>query len=87
MSVAHAVQALAALGQFIEDGSLQFADDERLIASALMLALALEHKVPDCLYLALAERDGATLVTADRVLANLAKRHGVPALLLPSASA
>jgi len=61
---------------------LQFADDEKLIASALRLSLSLGHKVPDCLYLALAEREAATLVTADRVLVGIARRREVHVLLL-----
>ena len=39
--------------------------DEVLSAEAVKLALALNATVPDCLYLALAEFIGATLVTAD----------------------
>jgi predicted nucleic acid-binding protein len=50
-----------------------------------MLALTLRHKVPDCMYLALAERHGAGLCTADRRLAALAEGRGVATFLLPSA--
>ena len=39
--------------------------DEVLSAEAVKLALLLNAPVPDCLYLALAEFTGATLVTAD----------------------
>ena len=39
-------------------------DDEAVGAAAVRLALALEHPVYDCMYLALAHRIGATVVTA-----------------------
>lgn len=39
--------------------------DETLSADAVRLALALNHPVYDCIYLALAQRIGAVLVTAD----------------------
>jgi len=42
--------------------------DDALEARALAIALALGHPVYDCLYLALAERMGRVLVTADRRL-------------------
>jgi predicted nucleic acid-binding protein len=51
--------------------------DDRVVAQALRLALSLGHKVPDCLYLALAEREGASLATADARLARLAASRGV----------
>ena len=44
---------------------------------ALMLAADNDHPVYDCLYLALAEREGAPLVTADRRLASLARSRGI----------
>lgn len=40
--------------------------DDALERRALAMALALRHPVYDCVYLALAERMGRTLVTADR---------------------
>ncbi|MGH7709462.1 MAG: type II toxin-antitoxin system VapC family toxin [Vulcanimicrobiaceae bacterium] len=80
LRVEFAVQAVDILGQAVSNGMLQLAEDETLVAAALMLALTLEHKVPDCLYLALAEREATPLVTADRVLGNLAERRGLPVL-------
>ena len=41
-----------------------------------MLATSLDHKVPECLYLALAERYGAGIATADVKLARLARSRG-----------
>ncbi len=85
LRVEHAAQAIAVVGQATADGILQFAQDEELAAPALMLALALNHKVPDCLYIALAQRDGAALATADRTLASLAERQGIAVFFVPSA--
>lgn len=62
----------------IDEWLLRLADDERLARPALLLALWLDHKLPDCLYLALAGRAGAELVTADHRLARLAEGEGVP---------
>lgn len=44
--------------------------DETLSADAVRLALALDRPVYDCVYLALAHRLGAQLVTADERFAN-----------------
>jgi predicted nucleic acid-binding protein len=49
-----------------------------LLDSALELALAHRHALPDCLYLALARREGAGLVTFDERLAALAERLRIP---------
>lgn len=80
-----AAQALGALIEAVADGTIRLADDEEIVALALMLALAVKHKVPDCLYLALAEREGTALVTADLRLGALARERGVTTHLLPSA--
>jgi len=64
---------------------IELAADETVMPLALTLALSLEHKLPDCVYLALAERTGADLVTADRQLNRLARDRGIPATLVPSA--
>ena len=45
-------------------------------------ALATGRKVPDCHYLALAEREGAAIATADRVLDRTAAELGVPTLFI-----
>ena len=45
-------------------------DDETVGADAIRLALALDHPVYDCVYLALAHRIGAIMLTADGRLAN-----------------
>jgi predicted nucleic acid-binding protein len=48
--------------------------DRHLQAEALALACHLNHPVYDCLYLALARREAATLISTDRRLRALAER-------------
>ena len=72
-----AAQALDILVDGADGGLIHLADDETLVAAALMLAISLKHRIPDCMYLALAEREGAALATADAHLASLAKSRGV----------
>lgn len=67
-----AMQAVETLLQNARNGTLNFADDETLVSSALSLALTTAHKLPDCMYLSLAQREGAALATADRALARVA---------------
>ena len=71
--------------EMVHRGTIQLREDENLIQKALDLSLALQHKVPDCLYLALAEKEGASLATADIPLAKLAALRAVPVKLVPSA--
>jgi len=44
-------------------------------------AIRMEHSVYDLLYMTLARRQGAMLLTCDQKLANLCKREGVPVVL------
>lgn len=85
LSPLDATAALSACLDAVADGVIGLADDETLAPAALGLALTLNHKVPDCLYLALAEREGAVLVTADRKLIALARRRGIEVAEIPSA--
>jgi predicted nucleic acid-binding protein len=85
LSPLDASSALAVTLDAIDDGVIVLADDEALAQAALTLAMALGHKVPDCLYLALAEREGAFLASADRKLLALARRRGVDVFDVPSA--
>ena len=48
--------------------------DRSLQAEALALAIRLNHPVYDCLYLALARREAATLVSCDQRLLSLAQQ-------------
>ena len=52
--------------QTLRDGVIGLVADEADLATALRLAMELSHPLQDCLYLALAERLGAPLVTADK---------------------
>lgn len=78
--------ALEALDVLLTElgSSIELAADETLMPLALTLALSLEHKLPDCVYLALAERTGADLVTADRRLDRIARERGIRATLVPT---
>ena len=51
--------------------------DADLVADAQRLSADLAHPVYDCLYLALALRQGSPVVTADRRFAALAERSGL----------
>ena len=84
LTAAEAAEALAATLDAIADGVIDLAEDEALVQSALNLALTLGHKVPDCLYLALAEREGALLASADRKLLALARGRGIDVVAIPS---
>ena len=70
----HAVRAIPAL--------LHLEADAPLAEPALQIAIAAKHPVYDCLYLALAEREGGPLVTADRRLSHIATARGVEATLV-----
>ena len=54
----------------VPDMPVRWGADETVSADAARLALALDRPVYDCIYLALAHRVGAVLVTADRRFAN-----------------
>ena len=77
-----ATEALDVLLNAVDRGEIRLAEDERVMAPALVLATLMSHKVADCVYVALAEREGAGLATADRRLASLADRRGVATTLL-----
>ena len=51
--------------------------DERLVEAAWALAVAHDHQVYDCLYVALAERTGAHLATLDKKMKSLARAAGI----------
>jgi predicted nucleic acid-binding protein len=77
-----ATEALDVLLNAVDRGEIRLAEDERVMAAALVLATLMSHKVADCVYVALAEHEGAGLATADRRLASLADRRGVATTLL-----
>ena len=80
-----APEALTIVMDAVSVGTIRLAAEEEVMPAALMLALSLDHKLPDCVYLALAERTGAGLATADRRLGVLAGLRGVTTILMPSA--
>jgi len=80
-----ATQALDAILTEVANGAIALAAEEEVMPLALSLALSLGHKAPDGIYLALAERLGAELVTADRQLARLAEARALGYVLVPSA--
>ena len=93
--VANALWRKARLGQveradagaalaWLPDMPVRWNDDETVSADAVRLALALDHPVYDCVYLALAHRIGATVVTADRrfVTAVSPTEHGETVMTL-----
>ena len=49
----------------ISEMAVSWESDEGICPDAVRLSLALDHPVYDCVYLALAHRIGATVVTAD----------------------
>ena len=63
---------------------IRWNDDETVVADAVRLALAFDHPVYDCIYLALAHRIGAVMLTADIRFANVitASEHGASILTL-----
>lgn len=56
---------------------------EELAKNALATAAELKHPIYDCFYVALAEREGAPLVTADNRLLTVAKKTKFEGLVTP----
>ncbi len=75
-----------ALAAAIPDMAVSWASDEGISSDAVRLSLALDRPVYDCLYLALAYRISATLVTADARFVNAlaGTEHGEAAVTLDS---
>ena len=93
--VANALWRKARLGQIergdagaalasLPDMPVRWNDDETVGADAVRFALALDHPVYDCVYLALAHRIGAVMLTADLRFANALAptEHGESVLTL-----
>ncbi len=53
------------LADSVQGLPLHWANDEQILADAVRIAIELDHAAYDCMYLALAHRLGARLVTAD----------------------
>jgi predicted nucleic acid-binding protein len=74
-------QVFRALGR-METTISSFVDDRDLLASATEIAIARNHKIYDCLYLALALERRRPLVTADRRLAMVARSLSIETELI-----
>jgi predicted nucleic acid-binding protein len=77
-----ASEALEELLNAVGAGEIRLAHDEGVLVAAFTLATVLQHRVPDCMYIALAEHEGAGLVTADHALAGLARQRGIVTTLI-----
>jgi predicted nucleic acid-binding protein len=77
-----ASEALEELLGAVGAGGIRLVQDERVLVAAFALATLLKHRVPDCMYLALAEQEGAGLATADHALAGLARQRGIATILI-----
>jgi predicted nucleic acid-binding protein len=70
----------------LADGQMFLLPNAPDIETAAKFALELQHPLPDCLYLAAAERLGVPLITADRAFARRAERHSSLVQLLEAGS-
>lgn len=61
---------------------LTLTEDRHLVGAAQRISATKDHPIYDCLYLALAQREAAELVTADKRLGHLAQEIGVPTTLV-----
>jgi predicted nucleic acid-binding protein len=75
LNLEEAHEALSLWFEAINDGDIVLLPDADYLAAASELALQLAHPLPDCLYLALAERLGVALITADRAFGRRAARR------------
>ncbi|MXZ80033.1 MAG: type II toxin-antitoxin system VapC family toxin [Gammaproteobacteria bacterium] len=68
----------------VPDMPVRWCADELVSADAVRLGLTLDHPVYDCMYLALAHRIGATVVTADSRFVNVvaSTAHGESVMTL-----
>ncbi|WP_422929684.1 type II toxin-antitoxin system VapC family toxin [Singulisphaera sp. PoT] len=71
----------------LDAGAISLVSDREIIEEALGLSLGIPHNLQDCLYLALAKRLDASLVTADRVFHERAMPHFSRMTLLPGCEA
>jgi predicted nucleic acid-binding protein len=69
----------------LSDGQIFLLPNSEDIEAAAGIALELRHPLPDCLYLAVAERLGVALITADRAFVRRAQRRSPLVQLLDEA--
>ena len=77
---------LGAWFRALADGQIFLMPNADDVEAAAKLALELQLPLPDCLYLAAAERLGVALITADRAFARRAERRSALVQLLEEAS-
>jgi predicted nucleic acid-binding protein len=75
VAAADVASTLRAWFRAVGEGQIFLLPNSEDIAAAATLALELRHPLPDCLYLAVAERLDVALVTADRAFARRAARR------------
>jgi predicted nucleic acid-binding protein len=75
VAAADVESTLRAWFRALADGQIFLLPNSDDIEAAARLALELSHPLADCLYLALAERQGVALITADRAFARRAARR------------
>ena len=86
LSLEEAHAALTLWFEAVNDGDIVLPPDADCLAAASELALQLAHPLADCLYLALAERLGVALITADRAFAGRAAQRSDLVQILEEAS-
>jgi predicted nucleic acid-binding protein len=86
LNLEEAHEALSLWFEAINDGDIVLLPDADCLAAASELALQMAHPLADCLYLALAERLGVALITADRAFARRAARRSSLVRILEDAS-
>jgi predicted nucleic acid-binding protein len=86
ISGADVERTLRAWFRAVADGQIFMLPNADDLEAAAKLALELQHRLPDCLYLAAAERLGAALITADRAFARRAARRSNLVQILEEAS-
>ena len=85
LNLEEAHEALSLWFEAINDGDIVLLPDADYLFAASELALQLAHSLADCLYLALAERLGVALITADRTFARRAAGRSKLVQLLEAA--
>ena len=61
-----AAASLRVLLDAAREGTIRLVEDENLVDDAFLLALELGHKLPDCIYLGLTEREGCAARAASQ---------------------
>ena len=84
IQASEAERAIGLWFRAIADGVVALMPDEVDLPKAVPLALRMRHPLQDCLYLALAQRLGASLVTADPKFAGRASEVYSKVHLLPA---